>query len=842
MIFARIKVHVVRCISSMLIKKKDMNLNKIKNIKYMLPVLLLSLVSFVSPPPDFLKSLQINLETWRSQYAPEKVYLQLDKPYYAPGQIIWLKGYVLEAASLRPSAKSGVLYVDLLNQQNQPVERLTLKAEKGKTTGDISLPTDLPPGNYRLVAYTQWMRNFGENTFFNLAFPVLGVSDTSAETSVVNANPDVQFFPEGGDLIAGISNRVAFKATSPTGTGIAVNGSVYDDQGRKITDFADTHLGMGAFVLEPQPGRQYIARVKTTAGKTAEYTLPAVKQAGYVLYIDEITDANNLLVTVTGKTTKAESLILTGISRDALQFSRQFSLQSGQTNRLSISKKDFPTGIVRFNLARANGEPLAERLAFVDHQDDLQLSIISDKKSYAGRDQVTLQLEARDHQGKPVATDFGLAVTDNELVKTAENGLNLKSHLLLASDLKGQVEEPGYYFVDNAVNRKEALSYLLMTQGWRRFSWQETTAGSFPAIKYAPETDLTVRGRLVTNKGKAIAGGEALLYLQGQHLTFITTETNKEGEFAFGGFDFTGNIEVVVQGTDARGRRHNLQVKMTENNFAPTAPAVFGTWTVGLVASTRQEFIKANYRQMTLTAEEKNAYTLRGILLSTVEVKGEQDMVVPFSLHQQADVVISGNALPVAPSGNIIQSLQGRVAGLQVYQTGPNQFRASIRGQMNPPLYLLDGMPVSESTVASLNQFDLNRIEILKNGASASIYGGQASGGVIAFFTNRGGEEPVEVQPGRYIITHQLKGYSKVREFYSPRYDNQNTINNEPDLRTTLYWNPNVKTNADGKAAITFYTADRSTTYRAFADGISEEGKAGSATLTFGVTNKKRNL
>ena len=127
-----------------------MNNIKYSNLKYILPVLFLALVAFVNPSTDGLQQLKANLETLRSQYAAEKVYLTLDKPYYAPGQAIWLKGYVLDAASLRPSVKSGVLYVDLLNANNQPVERLTLKAEKGKAKGDIALPADLPAGKYRL--------------------------------------------------------------------------------------------------------------------------------------------------------------------------------------------------------------------------------------------------------------------------------------------------------------------------------------------------------------------------------------------------------------------------------------------------------------------------------------------------------------------------------------------------------------------------------------------------------------------------------------------------------------------------------------------------------------------
>ena len=818
-----------------------MNSRKFKNIKYLVPVLLLVLMAFVSPPNDLLKQLKVNLETLRTQYAPEKVYLQVDKPYYAPGQSIWMKGYVVDAAGLRPSVKSGVLYVDLLNANNQPVNQLTLKAEKGKAVGDILLPADLPAGKYRLVAYTQWMRNFGEDTFFNREIEVLGATSATEKKQQVAGSADVQFFPEGGDLVAGVSSRVAFKATSAAGIGVGVTGSVFDEQGQKVVDFTDAHLGMGAFVLQPQANHKYVAKVKTKDGKTAEYALPAVRPSGYVLRIDETPDGNNWQVTIAGNNANQESLLLTGISRDALQHSGTVSVQPGQPARLNIEKGKFPTGIARFNLVRANGEPLAERLVFANNQDDLTVSVTADKKTYAGRNRVTMQLVAKDNQGNPVATDFALAVTDEELVKQAENGLNIKSHLLLTSDLRGHVEQPGYYFENTDKNRKQALDYLLMTQGWRRFSWKETATGTFPAIKYANETDLSIRGKLVTNKGKAVAGGEALLYLQGQHQAFITTETNQQGEFAFNGFDFTGTIDVVVQGTDARGRRDRLEVKMDTTNYLPQLPAfTIPAWTTGLLASTGKDFLLASNQQRASVAANRNNYTLRSILLSNVEVKGEKDMVVPFKLHDKADVVINRRELPIAPSGNIIESLQGRVAGLQVYRTGQNQFRASIRGQQNSPLYLIDGMPIAESALTGISQFDISRIEILKNAASASIYGGRASGGVIALFTDRNGDESKEVEPGKYIIIHQAKGYTKVREFYSPKYDGQTPSGNEPDLRTTLYWNPSVKTDAQGKATVTFYTADRTTTYRAIAEGISDEGKPGRGVATFGVTSKKR--
>ncbi|MCC9138140.1 TonB-dependent receptor plug domain-containing protein [Pontibacter silvestris] len=820
-----------------------MNRIKYRYLLYFVPALLLASMAFISPQNDLPKRLASYLNTFRSQYAPEKVYVQTDKPYYAPGQAIWLKGYVVDAATLRPSAKSSVLYVDLLDADNKPVHRLTLKAANGKAIGDMILPDSLPEGTYRLSAYTQWMRNFGESSFFNKPVNVFGPGKNSTKQAAAAVSQDIDFqlFPEGGDMVQGLLSRVAFKATGPGGNGVTVSGSVLDDQGREILDFRDTHLGMGAFELQPQEGRAYVARIKTKNGKTLEYALPAAKAKGYVLRIDEAADEKSFHVMVSGNVNNQEPLVLTGISQDALQYSQTITLQPGQAYRQEILTSQFPTGITRFNLARTNGEPLAERLVFVNHHDNLDVTLTANKATFEGREQVTLQLQAKGKDGKPVATDFSLAVTDTELVKQNENGPGIKSYLLLTSDLRGRVEQPGYYFESSNPQRKEALQYLLMTQGWRRFSWEEAVTGTFPALQYPSEHDLTISGQLLTDKGKPVADGEALLYLQGQHQAFITTKTNREGAFAFRGFDFTGDVNMVVQGTDARGRRKHLQVVIDENDFIPQAPATFAPQADGLLAAIKQKYVEANNQQIASVTDINQTYTLKGILLPEIDIQGEEDVYVPFKLHQKADVVLIGKELPVAPSGNILESLQGRVAGLQVFRSGPNQFRASIRGQQAPPLYLIDGIPVSEASLTSLSQFDISRIEVLKSSASAGIYGGRASGGVIAFFTNRGGGEEVEVEPGTYIIVHQAKGYSKVREFYSPRYDEQNSASDAPDLRTTLYWTPSVRTDANGKATVTFYTADRNTTYRVIAEGISDEGKPGRGTLTFDVDSKKLN-
>lgn len=810
-----------------------------KQIYSVLGILLaIGLFSFIAKD-DLTDKISQYLQTYRVNYTPEEVYVQLDKPYYIAGETIWLKAYLTNAATHEPVSQSGVLYVDLIKENKQPAYRLKLKVENGVVKGNIDLPDSLEAGNYRLTAYTNWMRNFGEETFFNRSIRIWNADETDAgqagnvempETTA--ASPvDLQFFPEGGDMVAGIPTEVAFKAIDEQGLGVPVKGFVMDNQGKKILDFQSFHLGMGAFAFTPEADVQYIARLVAADGSVRDYLMPEALSNGFVLSIDEYQDKNTVHVRIQASEEQTGAdVVLTGISQDELVYTEHIKLNGGKYEA-SIAKNKLPTGIIRFTVSDPQGEPYAERLAFIRPENQLQLTIATNEPEFLSREQVRMSIEARDTEGNPVAANLSLAVTDQEVVTPLENGETIASYLLLTSDLKGYVEQPGYYFQHVNDSTKQALRHVMMTHGWRRFAWEDAVAGQYPDIRFAREQDLSIDGRLVDRKGNPVKGGEMILYVQDQHQTFIVEETNDQGNFSFDGFDFTDSVNLVIQGATADGKR-NVEVKIEEEDDVPAAPDWQVPMADHLLASANRDYVDVSAQRI----ETEDAYQprLRDMVLKEITVEDRIDIVEPMKLHGQADQVLRPNDLMMPPpSGNILESLQGRVAGLQIYRKGMNDFRATIRGY-GEPLYLLDGIPISGGTVSALNPWDIDRIEILK-GPEAAIYGGRAAGGVIAFFTKRGGVEYEEVEPGPYIITHRAGGFSKTREFYAPKYTTGQTEQEKPDLRTTIHWEPNVQTGADGRAEVTFYTADRATTYRAVLEGITPDGLSGSHIYTFDV-------
>lgn len=278
-------------------------------------VLLLSsclIAATLRPEPS--GSIVDRLAEYVATYWQEKVYLHFDKPYYSSGETLWYQSYLVNAVSHRPGGRSSLLYVELLDPNNEMMERHRLRVEDGLAHNGFVLPDSLPSGNYRVRAYTNWMRNFDEAYFFNRSFPVWAVDSTAIgetlqqelqteEETFVYENQrsliDLQFFPEGGELIDGLVSLVAFKAVGPDGQSIDVRGTIVNQNQQAVAQFDTHHLGMGGFILKPTHGEFYTARVDLQ-GVALEFPFPPVQSQGYALRVGHHSQRDQVKITVHG--------------------------------------------------------------------------------------------------------------------------------------------------------------------------------------------------------------------------------------------------------------------------------------------------------------------------------------------------------------------------------------------------------------------------------------------------------------------------------------------------------------------------------------------------------------
>ena len=806
---------------------------------------------------DLLPRLARQLTDYLLAARQEKAYLHLDRPVYGTGETIWFSAYVVDASQHQLDSLSQVLHVDLLSPEKRVVARRTMRLKGGRSSGDLLIADTLAPGTYVLRAYTNWMRNAGDEFVYSRRLSIWPASPVGPQEAPVPAapstpagkaraaaaaRPDVQFFAEGGDLVEGLPAVVAFKASDASGRSLNVRGQLLNAQNTVLTTFASRHAGMGRFGLMPAAGQRYRARITLPDGSTAEYPLPAAQPSGYALHV--VDGGENFLVEAryrgpAGAAAPGPVQLLTQV-RGVVAYPGPRPLVGDIPAAWRMPKKNYPAGIVHFTLFDAAGTPRAERLAFVQNEAaGLRVSITPDQTSYEAHAPVQLTVRVADAAGQPVATTLSLGVNDAALGALDPNAETIASHLLLTSDLTGYVESPGYYFRTPSAATAQHLDDLLLTQGWRRFVWKAVLAGQAPALTFRPEQQLSLVGQVVSENGRRPMANSQLTFLQTRPTrNIITANTGPDGRFAFMGISVIDTALITLQARRAQGGSNVLI--LPDNGPAPmtqylpalpplsAAPAAVST----LVRRSRQ----VQAAELDLHPER----AMRSINLANVAVTAKREAVPrddPRRLYGATGgtVIDFANSPNMQTGVNVLQMLQGRVSGLAVSGSPPN-LSVQIRNQ-GTPLFILDGQRVDADVINTLSPTDIESIEVFK-GNEAAIFGN--SGGVIAIYTKRGDPKAratdKTLAPGVAVI--RLPGFYAAREFYSPRYSS--LLTNPPaDPRiSTLYWNPEVRTNAKGEAEIHFFTADGSGTFEAVVEGLGSSGQPGRGSSTFTVKGK----
>ena len=784
--------------------------------------------------------------TYNRERPTEKVYIHTDRDAYLTGETIWLKGYLVNGTTHESDTVSRVLYVELVDPVARRVRlRAQLRATDSYAPGQLLLPDSLVAGTYQLRGYTNFMRNEPEAYYFTKTLTILPSSAsvssssvqptfTAGQTNGAANRPDVQFLPEGGQLVAGIDSRVAFKAVNAAGFGVSVKGFVLNSKKDTITGFASSHLGMGFLTVKPEAGETYTAFVQPGDGSTMAYPMPSIQTQGIVMQVDNMSRADQMKVYIRhNKTSTDAAAALTLLAHTRGQPVHVVSIPlAKKTALVQLPKSEFPEGIAQLTLFDETHKPVSERLVFVNRDGRIDVSLTTDKKTYKNRGKVNLTITTTTADGKPAPANLSLAAVDGLLAPEADsNGISIVSNMLLTSDLTGTIEQPGYYFDPAHPDRWLQLDLLLMTQGWRRFAWTDVLAGTVPPIKYPIESGLSLTGRVVRPNGKDIGGKVNLNFMvvrRDSTREFLMGETDETGLFGAYDLDFTDTTLVRIQGTKGRTNRDlviNLDQLLTPTvtiTRVPYNPFEFRRDELAEFMKRTNEYLEIE-RQIRRNGE---------VLLQAVTVKAkkyqERDSRV---IYSNPDASVKFTTLNSAGRQTILDVIQGQIAGVQVTGSGFNA-SVQIRGAANfqgavAPLFVLDGMPTDLQGVMNIPVSDVDRVDVLK-GASAAIYGSRGGGGVISVLTKRGAPDydfTKDVTPGTLLA--KLPGYAPVREFYAPQYDVKKPEHVRPDYRATLYWSPMIQTDATGKATVSFFTSDAKTNIRLRAEGITTGGMPG---------------
>ncbi|WP_223653069.1 TonB-dependent receptor plug domain-containing protein [Hymenobacter psoromatis] len=827
----------------------------------------LGLLAFRNPADgNPVQVLAEKLSAYYITLRPEKAYLHLDRPAYGTGETIWFSAYVVDALRHQPDTLSKVLHVDLLSPQRLVVARRTLRLAGGRGYGDIELGDTLAAGTYLLRAYTDWMRNAGNGEYFFErqlqvwpaapnqpdapdAGPALAISRTAPKTPV--GKPDVQFFAEGGNLVAGLPATVGFKAQAASGRSIAVSGQLFDEQNKSVgAAFSSQHGGMGRLSFTPAAGHHYHARVKLPDGSSTDFPLPAAQPTGYGLRVLDAGDSYTVEARyqgTPGAPVPGPVMLLTEVRGYIVGLVPRPITDDGAPVTWKLVKSRYPNGILHITLFDAQSTAQAQRLAFVlNGLPALRVTLTPDKAAYAPHDPVHVKVQVTDATGQPAAAHLSVTVAEAGAAALDPNGGNVATSLLLTSDLAGYVENPGYYFQTPTPEITLALDNLLLTQGWRRYVWKEVLSPTPPPLVYGAEQGITLAGQ-VTGAGHQGLANAQLTFIQSKpNRSVLTASTETNGRFRFTGFPGRDTAVITLQARRASGAS-NVVIR------PDLGPPTFGAPLPPLPplsaapAGVADYLRRSRQQQVQERQNRPEGDIARNIKLGNVAVTGKKEVIPANDTRRLypgvvANTLVDFTDIPAAQSGmSALQILQGRVAGLTISGSPPNM-SIQIRNS-GTPLFILDGQRTDAEFINTLQANQVEAVEVFK-GPEAAIFGAGSSGGVIAIYTKRGnknykGDDSKTPTPG--LITIRVPAYYRAQEFYQPRYGAP--VMNAPTMdarRLTLFWDPQVSTGPNGQTEFLFYTADGSGNFQISTEGITLEGTPSRGSSTIYVAPKGR--
>ena len=776
----------------------------------------------------------------------EKVYIHFDKPYYAVGDTIWFKAYLtVDQHQLSPLSK--IMYVDILGPRDSLIEALKLQVKNGVAWGNFSLSQySYKKGNYRVVAFTNWMNNGDPGYFFNKNITIgnainndlstqvslqsaaagkaakisarifykdedgnpysekkvswtveknydelikgKGITDKNGFINIsftntknygldsaslitvidnnshkqytssiplksVSAPNDIQFFAEGGQLINSLTSKVAFKAVGANGLGIEAKGTITDNANNVVAEFASTHLGMGAFVFKPEEGKTYIAKVTFADGTTATPDLPKIETGGINLSLEN-SDPDNLKLRIQAdlsfvKEYLGKTFFILAKSNGIICFAAKTKLQN-QVYNASIPKTKFPTGIVQVTLFTEEGDPISERIAFIRKESDLlNIAVNGDQPTYSTRQMVKLNVLAKNND-QPAQGVFSMSVIDDSKVPFDENAeTTILTNLLLTSDIKGYIEKPNYYFNHPDAKVLSNLDNLLLTQGYRRFSYDGIMGDKYPLIRYMPETSMSITGTLRAANGIPVNKGNVRLYIADKNYS-ANTITDADGKFAFNNLTFSDSSKVNIS---ARNNVHASDMVLSvDGELSQRVSVNFNSPDEVLnIDSSLSAYLKNSKIQYNNTNVLKEVVIRDTKIVKTVSHKDFGSLA---SLSADADHTVPGSLF--GGCANALECLKALANGMTFDNDNFYVMRDYSQGKRIPAALFLRGEIIDINTLNSINTNEIESVEIFFKDELGLINSAYGTNGAIVINMKKAPEtQKITLQELKSIIPQQ---------------------------------------------------------------------------------------
>jgi hypothetical protein len=776
------------------------------------------------------------IESWIASKKPllfEKLYVHVDRELYAPGDKIWLKVYQVNGITHKLNSNFRNVYVQLISQEGKVVQDIYLLTIKGIADGMFSTDS-LPKGLYTIRAYTKYLENYGESALFHKKIWIVNpaeLMEPSLSAAKDERDMDISFLPEGGNLVANTFNSVAFKAIDEKGKGIYVSGNVMDDDGDTITKFNVSYKGMGKFNMMPEEGLNYYATIDQFPDR--KFPLPKALPNGLCISYEPDDESLMLEISTNMKLGNFPEFYLLASHKGIVLFYKKVEMTE-YVQAVKVMRNLFPTGISKITLLDLQFNPLAERLIFVDDEKADLLQIQVNKEPYKPRSEVSIDVLPMFEPGDSITSSMSVSVVDKNYLSSGDYQQNIKSYLLLDSDLKGVIESPADFFVEDEFHTSaEKLDLLMMVHGWRTYLWDDVEKRKIPSMDDWNDAGINIRGWVKRILWKqTLPDAEVSLDYVSKNFQIDKTTTNNAGRFSFNNVYFIDSLNIMLNVRTKNGTKNAeilLDQIMPKDSVLPVKLLNWNSFSIEL---------NPNFAQMDYFRQKRELEFNPGkgtILLDEVEIIEERRRKAfsrSFGEYSWAD-----RTFLIKPSDYkfryVIDYLQYNLPSMVV--SGD-----LVMIGTKPVAFMLDGVEISDYDLRTIRMEEIDLIDYVRprfGAYSKTLIGITESPSIIAIYQKTPFKPVIDYTFSKGRLRPELQGFHRSIAFYSPKYTPENINSPRPDFRPTLFWEPNLKLE-NGKANIGFFTSDAVTDYVIVVEGITKKGNICYGTAGFSVDKK----
>jgi hypothetical protein len=759
------------------------------------------------------------LQKLYDKYPQEKIYLWYNKAGYVAGETLWFKAYVFSGYDV--SLISTNLFVELYDANKKLISSKMLPLISGIADGSIDIDNKTEEGVYYIRAYTPWMLNF--DPAFQYIHPITVYNSASAK----KLNPNRSLWkiiaaPEGGNLVDGLETKVAVRRLATVELDKKWGGYLYEENNPaiKLKEFTSLDENVALFSFIPEAGKKYHVYAADENNRQ-EVVLPAVQPEGVAISVQNNTDTITYQLRFKNIPGYSLGYSLLAEVQQEMVYTAEFK-KASPVLTLPIPANKLGNGIVHLTLFDPQHKPVAERLVFANqeklNEDRTTLTTPLFSAKQRAKNEWQLTVDSLNW------ISYGISVTDADAPSSSAEE-NILSAVWFTSDIANPVQQPAQYFSNVGQSKKEAVDAILISEKWSRYNWPGIINNNYLPLNFLYSPYLSFAGK-VTRAKKIISNGEVDLFLRypDSTLQFMLTKTDSSGNIILNNLAFPGDMTIYYQLNNSKSSAKSININFERiSQFVPySLPLPVSSYILTIPSSIEKkpDWITRADIAIRMETEIKNKYKVLQEVIVKSKLRTATDLLnekISSGLFSNySDIVFDFINEPQKGIGytNILDWLQGRVAGLSFTYLSDGSYKPTYRGS-DVPIYINEWQ--ADATLAgSLSMSDIALVKFISN---FGLYGGYS----IAIYTIRGDIRPAKKDPSfpRAII----KGYDVMKKVFTPDYGDDSKPKPENDTRDQLLWQPVLPPSvAKDRSKVIFYNNDNTRRFRITVQGFTANG------------------